>query len=458
MRTYSIVSFIIIFIFFFAACQRPELIEGDNSEFLSGGKQTVFTEGMGAFSQAFPKMNGVEEALHEEGDKGFSVQFVSYPSTVSPGLGPIFNNNACVSCHINDGRGKPPEPGEQMKSILFRLSVPGNDEHGGPMPAPGYGGQLQPLCVYGSQAEAGIQFTYSERNLTGADTNYRLRYPQYTLTNPYTLVPAGMMMSPRIAPPMHGLGLLEAIPDEAILANADQGDANGDGISGKPNYVWDIKQGRMSIGRFGWKSGQPTLLQQTAGAYNEDMGITSYLMEKESCREQSQYKPGFYGTSYEVKDSILFATAFYVKTLAVPARRNVNDIEVKRGKQVFMQAKCGTCHVPTFQTRVDITSPSTSNQTIHPYTDLLVHDMGEDLADHRPDYSADGREWRTPPLWGIGLTKTVNGHNFFMHDGRARSLFEAVMWHGGEASGARHYVEQLNRTDRSALLKFLESL
>ena len=259
-----------------------------------------------------------------------------------------------------------------------------------------------------------------------------------------------------MAPPVFGLGLLEAVDESEIIKYADENDANGDGISGKPNYVWNVIKGTHTLGRFGWKANNPTVLQQTAGAYNEDMGITSYVFPEESSKGQAQYDNR--NDDPEIPDSILRAVSFYVQTLAVPVRRSADDATVLQGKKLFNDAKCGSCHRPAMQTGVRVDFPEVSNQRIFPYTDLLLHDMGEGLADHRPDFDANGSEWRTAPLWGIGLTQKVNGHNFYLHDGRARSLQEAILWHGGEAETAKNAFKNMSKNDRLALIKFLQSL
>jgi CxxC motif-containing protein (DUF1111 family) len=447
-----------IAIVFVGSCRKAEpLSEEDDIEWLSGGSQTVFTEGSGAYSSEFPILNAGKSEIHGVGDAAFEAQFISAPAVLRPGLGTIFNSNSCVSCHIADGRGKPPAGSEQMVSMLIRLSIPGADVHGGPNPVPGFGGQLQQRAIHGIKPEAGVNISYSEQILTFHDgEEYRLRYPSYTLENAYQPVPLGMMTSARVAPPVFGLGLLEAIDENRILENEDITDADGDGISGKANFVWDVIRQTNVLGRFGWKASQPDLLQQSAGAYNEDMGITNFIFPVESSFGQEQYDQ--LQDEHEVSDSLLYAVAFYIRTLAVPARRNADDPEVIMGKKIFKEAKCASCHIPKMKTKVDVAFPEISNQTIFPYTDLLLHDMGPELADHRPDYLADGFEWRTPPLWGIGLTQIVNGHQNFLHDGRARTLLEAIMWHGGEAEQSREYVRNLSQQDRSRLIKFLESL
>ncbi|MCW3084373.1 MAG: thiol oxidoreductase [Bacteroidetes bacterium] len=440
------------------SCRKPEELTDDQyNEWLSGGSQTVFNTGSGAFGSQFAGMSARGNFNHEVGDAAFGSTFVSAPAPVHQGLGPVFNSVSCSSCHVSDGRGKPPGPGEQMVSMLFRVSIPGEDEHGGPMPAPGFGGQLQQRAIAGSTPEATIGITYTYQTYFFPDgQSYELRTPTYMLQTPYCPVPAGMMLSPRVAPPVFGLGLLEAIPEWALLAHQDVNDADHDGISGKANYVWNVLKNDKSIGRFGWKAGNPTLLQQSAGAYNQDMGITNFIFNKESCEGQTQYQN--LDDEPEVSDSLLYAVAFYMQTLSVPGRRMADDAEVKRGKQIFTQAKCSSCHVPMYKTDVNVAFREVSNQTIFPYTDLLLHDMGAGLADNRPDNLADGNEWKTPPLWGIGLTQVVNGHNNFLHDGRARSFIEAIMWHGGEAAPSAQFVANLSTDDRNALLKFLGSL
>ncbi len=442
----------------FYSCVEPEtLSDASYSEWLSGGSQTIFDNGAGAFSSAFPNLAEARAEVHEIGDIAFEQTFVTAPSPVNPGLGPIYNNVSCTSCHINDGRGKPPVGNEQISSLLIRLSIPGTDEYGGPNPVPGFGGQLQQRGVFGSSPEALVKIVYTDVPYPFADgETYTLRSPAYILENPYKALPADLMISPRIAPPVFGLGLLEAVADADILALADVDDKNGDGISGKPNYAWNVAEGKKTLGRFGWKAANPSILQQSAGAYNEDIGITSFIFPNESSHGQDQYD-GF-DDEYEVSDSILHAVEFYIRTLAVPARRKADDAVVLSGKKIFMDAACGSCHVPRLRTKTDVSFPEISNQVIYPYTDMLVHDMGPDLADNRPDNDADGQEWRTAPLWGIGLTKVVNGHQNFLHDGRARTLMEAIMWHGGEAAQSKEFVRNLSKAERDALIKFLESL
>jgi len=341
--------------------------------------------------------------------------------------------------------------------MLFRLSIAGEDPHGGPNPVPGYGDQLQNRGNIGVQKEGDVAISYNDKTFYFDDgTSYNLRFPTYTVINTYTAFPADVMLSPRVAAPVFGLGLLEALSDADILSRADEKDTDGDGISGKPNYVWNYTTNSTTLGRFGWKANQPNLLQQVAAAYNQDIGITTSVFPRESTLGQPQYDGR--SDDPELIDSLLYSVEFYVKTLAVPGRRNATDAIVQQGKQLFMSAGCDKCHTPSMRTAVNVVFPDVSNQLIHPYTDLLLHDMGDSLADHRPDFLATGNEWRTAPLWGIGLTQKVNGHNNFLHDGRARSLMEAIMWHGGEALQSRNKVKAMSSTERNALIKFLESL
>jgi CxxC motif-containing protein (DUF1111 family) len=266
------------------------------------------------------------------------------------------------------------------------------------------------------------------------------------------------MFSPRLAPPLVGMGFLENIPESTILSFVDAGDKNGDGITGKANYVYDEYTKKTVLGRFGLKANTSTLSLQVATAYQQDMGVTSYVQTPESAEGQPQMSAVHGDVQPELVDSLLNYVVFYVKTLGVPARRNVTDADVKAGATLFNQINCSGCHRPTVQSGIDLTLSQINNQRIHPYTDLLVHDMGPALADNRPDFLANGNEWRTAPLWGIGLLDLANGTPFFLHDGRARNFEEAILWHGGEAQKSKQQFMQLSSTERNQILKFLLSL
>lgn len=452
-----VIALLVISVGIFTMCNKADVFpESDFDERLSGGLATVFDETSKAFTHAIDGMSARDEYIHELGDAAFEQTFVTAPAPINSGLGPVFNNVSCISCHHNDGKGTP-TLGFATSSMLLRISVAGEDAHGGPLAAPGFGVQLQDQAIFGKQPEVHIAIYYTDKTVTYPDgSSVILRDPVYTLTNSYIPLPASYMLSPRMAPPVFGAGLLENVPESTILSYADESDKNNDGISGKANYVYNPYTQKTELGRFGLKANNPNILVQVAGAYNQDIGISSNIFKEESSKDQSQ-SDGITDDP-ELADSILNAVAFYVRTLAVPARRNTTDADVKAGEQIFNTINCSGCHKPTIQTRVDVTLPYLSNQRIHPYADLLLHDMGDALADDRPDFLATGNEWRTAPLWGIGLFQKTNGIPYYLHDGRARTLEEAILWHGGEAEKSKQQFMQLNKTDRDKLIKFLSSL
>ena len=431
-----------------------------------------------AFSQSSRNIPFSDELSFKIGNGLFRKLWVSSPSSTlaSDGLGPLFNARSCQRCHIKDGRGHPPEVIDSNSiSLLMRVSIPSDyesftDEINGYMatsPDPNYGHQIQDFAVQGHLAEAQIDITYVEDIIVLSEgETVSLRHPTYTLVNGgYGPLHPDAMLSPRIAPQMIGLGQLEAIPVDDILTLADPYDTNGDGISGRPNIVWSKEFGAPMLGRFGLKAGNPTIRQQTAEAFSGDIGISSPLnpMGAGECTlDQKICQSAIHGDGdvrvFEIDTEILDLVSFYSRNLAVPSRRNVSDPAVLKGKQIFYETGCIACHTPSFVTHRLTDQPEQSFQLIWPYTDMLLHDMGEKLADHRPEARATGREWRTPPLWGIGLTEQVSGHTYFLHDGRARSLLEAVMWHGGEAKNQSNAVAAMNKKDRDALITFLESL
>ncbi len=442
--------------------QYDELLE-ENEE-LSGGQTTIFNTTPNAFAQPAPGLQGMDELLFFVGNSFFNQNWVTAPAstTARDGLGPMFNARSCAGCHFKDGRGRAPEfDGETPTGFLIRLSIPGENLYHAPVPEPTYGGQFQNQAILEVAAEGNIKIEYEKIEGTFADgTPYSLRKPTYTLTDlAYGELHPEAMMSPRVANQMIGLGLLEAIPEARLLELADPIDQDGDGISGRPNYVWDAYNNRMAMGRFGWKANQPNLVQQVAGAFNGDMGIATALFPNDNCHEgQTDCQAAPHGGQPEIADDDFLKVVLYSSTLAVPARRDWADEIVLRGKAIFHEIGCAQCHTPKHETGVHLTIPALSHQTIYPYTDLLLHDMGEGLADGRPDFQADGQEWRTPPLWGIGLFETVNGHTTYLHDGRARNLLEALLWHGGEAETAKDSVLQLSAEEREALISFLKSL
>jgi CxxC motif-containing protein (DUF1111 family) len=451
-----------------AACEQPRAT-AEPGEAMSAGSATVLRSDHNAFSQPSANLSPLRRLDFSVGNSFFRNPWVSAPSTTTArdGLGPLFNTNGCQNCHIKDGRGHPPEPNAiSATSMLVRLSIesgPGDEatlQRLGVVAEPVYGGQLQDMAVPGIPPEGKLRIDYQTRQVQFADgTTLELRQPSLNISQlGYGPLHADVKMSARVAPPMIGLGLLEAISEATLLSHADAEDRDGDGISGRANYVWDDALEKTVLGRFGWKAGQPSLNQQNAHAFAGDMGLTSHLLADDCSPSQSACRMAVNGGAPEVSEHILGLVLFYSRNLGVPARRKVNDQQVLAGKALFQQASCHSCHTPSMTTAADAAEPELANQLIRPYSDLLLHDMGEGLADNRTEFQASGREWRTPPLWGIGLTEVVNGHTQFLHDGRARNLLEAIAWHGGEAEAAKQAVLQFDHKQRTALLAFLQSL
>jgi len=455
----------------FTAAQRFEA--------LSAGAATVrITPNTNAFSQPSGNITFENELFFKMGNGLFRKVWVSSPSSTlaSDGLGPLYNARSCQRCHIKDGRGHPPQgPQDNRISMVLRLSIPAPDDAAiaeiqdyiATQPDPTYGTQLQDHAVIGHTPEYRLDVSYEETDVTLADgTKVFLRAPTYRAGNlGFGPLHPEAMLSPRVAPQMIGLGLLEAIPAADILAHADPDDLDGDGISGRPNIVWSVEHDQPMLGRFGLKAGNPTLMQQSAEAFAGDIGISSPLfpaghgectVNQRSCRAAVHGNDAARGT--EIDAAAMDLVLFYSRNLGVPARRDVHTPQVLRGKKVFYDTGCASCHTPSFVTHRLKDQPEQSFQLIWPYTDMLLHDMGPGLADNRPEARANGREWRTPPLWGIGLTEQVSGHSFFLHDGRARSLLEAILWHGGEAQSQKDAVIDMPTADREALIRFLKSL
>ncbi|MCK6264112.1 c-type cytochrome [Vibrio sp. ZSDE26] len=437
----------------------------------SGGDTSVKKEGPNAYSMPannLPMLNRLDFSV---GNSFFRNPWVQAPASTDArdGLGPLFNTNGCQNCHIKDGRGHPPEENDQHAvSMLVRLSIPAmTDEQkkayikDGVIPEPTYGGQLQDFALQDQTPEGQIKIRYTDVPVTFTDgTTVVLRKPDLEIVDlGYGEMHPDTQFSARIAPPMIGLGLLESIPDATLELWVKENAATDDGVLGKTNKVWDVEKNGFSIGRFGWKAGQPNLMQQNAAAFNGDVGLTSRLFPNENCTSvQTLCDDLPNGGDPEVSDNILDFVEFYSQHLAVPIRRNTQDPQVKLGQALFQSAGCESCHRTNVKTAKREDLPALSEQIIHPYTDLLLHDMGEGLADNRPEYLADGQEWRTAPLWGIGYTEEVNGHTNFLHDGRARNLMEAVLWHGGEAENAKQNVLAFSESEREALITYLNSL
>jgi CxxC motif-containing protein (DUF1111 family) len=429
----------------------------DPSEAMLGGDGTIFDTGPESFAYPASNMLQSHRDPFQIGDAIFNRNWVPAPGPGgNDGLGPTYNAISCSGCHNNNGQGAPPQqPGQQFQGLLLRLSVPGAGPNGGPNPDPNYGDQLQPYAEFGVPGEGTPSVTYVEQPGKYADgTSYSLRVPTYTISAlNFGPLASGEMMGPRMAPLTVGLGLLAAVDESTILGFASQ---NG----GKPNYVWDGNQQKTVLGRFGWKANQPSLDQQVMAASRNDMGITDSEYPTENCppvqtacvkAPMSTDEPNLSA----LRQSGLITHAY---GLAVPARRNLDDPVADHGEQLFSQAGCASCHVPKMTTGTLAGWPELSNQTIRPFTDLLLHDMGSGLADGRPDYQASGSQWRTPPLWGRGLVQAIDGYLFLLHDGRARGFAEAILWHGGEGEKAKNAFVAMSASDRNALVTFLSDL
>jgi CxxC motif-containing protein (DUF1111 family) len=449
-------------------------------EFMQGGAGTSKKRpNQDAFSQSSANITFEEEATFKLGNGLFRKVWVSSPSSTqaSDGLGPLFNARACQSCHLKDGRGHPPEGAADATSMFLRLArdAATEDEKAARtknavlnFPDPVYGGQLQDLAVPGVPGEGRMQVTYAETPVTlGDGTIVSLRKPSYAVTDlGYGPLDPHTTLSPRVTPQMIGLGLVEQIHPADLLAKADPDDRDGDGISGRVNRVQDPMTKELTIGRFGWKAQTPTIRQQTADAFAGDIGISTpeaprpygdCTTAQQKCLDKPTGVQPRLGDA-EAPPPVMDLVTFYSQNLAVPARRDIAKPDVLAGKKLFYDTGCAACHTPKFVTRRDAPNKAQAFQLIWPYSDFLLHDMGDGLADGQAVGEAAGNEWRTPPLWGIGLTKRVSGHSFFLHDGRARNLAEAILWHGGEAQKARDGFAALPAADRDRLIKFLESL
>ena len=448
---------------------------------LSGGSFSNDDAGKMAYLHPTATLDAKQAELFALGHKMFNNRWAFlWFENAEFGRGPTSNAQACATCHANNGRGlalATPHaalpavegaardhhitvPNEPAPNMVIRISLKGKDRHGGPLPHPDYGDQLQTFGVKGVvPAEGQFSIAWREKVSTLADgEQIRLRAPVIEIKD-LASAPLGddAMIGPRLAPPLVGLGLLEAIAEDTIVALAARTPIAG--IRGKVNRVWDESQGKTVLGRFGLKANHGSVREQVAIAFLNDIGLSSPVYPEQNCPPvQSVCKEQMSAGRPEITKLRLDATELYIRALTVPVRRQTHDVRVVRGEQLFAQAHCSVCHVPELKTGESASLPQLARQTIRPYTDLLLHDMGDGLADGRPDFLAGAAEWRTPPLWGIGLSETVNGANAFLHDGRARSLTEAILWHGGEAEVSREAFRNFQRKDRAALISFLDSL
>lgn len=465
MKNKKLIALVIIIQCLFSCSKNEDneyiTLEPEANEQYSGGDATVFNESSEAFGFFAQQLTTDEQSDFGVGNSFFRQSWVTAPSTTTArdGLGPFFNAISCSSCHFKDGRGRPPAyNGELGRGLLLRLSLSGTHPNGSFYSDPIYGNQLQDNAILGQTAKGKYNISYQVIEEKLADgTIVQLQKPIYTINNlGFGPLANNILVSPRIANQIIGLGLLEAVPESTILEFITANNSNG--ISGKANYVYDIETNSQKLGRFGWKANQPSVRQQVAGAFSGDMGITTSIFPNENAPPSVDLSIVPNGGSPEISNANFDKVVLYSSSLAVPARRNYTNQNILKGKKIFNDIQCASCHIPKMQTGSLYPIVAFRNQTIRPYADMLLHDMGAELSDNTPDFLANGNEWRTQPLWGIGLINTVNGHTNLLHDGRARNITEAVLWHGGEAQNAKVKFKQLPTIDRNNLLEFINSL
>lgn len=488
-----------------SACAWGEVPSLEDVVFL-GGQTSIMIPSPDprAFSQPAANLPGRLSQKFQQGERLFGTPFTDPASQSLGAVGPAFNHIACMGCHVRGGRGGLPAiaPGTWAKfttpsPIFLRMSIEAPrperasaaNDWGAPVPVPGFGRQLFHLGAAGlreDQPRAGLANLWMSQEIRRVvfpdGSAVELMRPSFRVDRPYDqtvadflkprtnlsrLLQSDVRFSPRMTNPIIGLGLLEAIPEEQILALAKR-DLRKWGIRGRPNYALDIvKKARgvkaaVSLGRFGLKANTPSVRQQTAGALQGDLGVTNPLFPNDNIEGTpllDAYRLRFPGhvPKIELGLDAMESLVLYAQTLAVPTRRDVEDPIVRRGARAFEQVGCALCHNPSFRTGPHEIS-ALSNQLIWPFTDLLLHDMGEGLADGRRDFQASGRDWKTPALWGLGHTRALHPRAGFLHDGRARTLEEAIVWHGGEGERSKQLWMSLPQSDRAAVIRFLESL
>jgi CxxC motif-containing protein (DUF1111 family) len=408
-----------------------------------GGSATVAVHATAPFMQLVPNIDAAQMVGVSQGRELFLAawQPAPGPRALLDGLGPYFNANACSACHAVDGRVAPlADSGATTPAVLFRVGNAAGQEH------PVLGAQLQHQATQGL-AEGVV--TWARDSATGL-----LRYVVSLFDGSTSM--EGYQIGARISPQLVGMGLLDLVPESQLLEYADADDRNGDGVSGRPHWV--VEEGVSRIGRFGWKAINATLRTQNAGAMHQDMGLTSPVNPQESCTAtQSVCTTAASGGSPEVSEESLMAVVDFMTVLAVPERRVSDQAVFNLGARLFNATGCTACHRPTLTTGTHPRFPSLNHQTLYAYTDLLLHDMGESLSDGVKEKDATAREWRTPPLWGLGIVEQKAGARF-LHDGRAATLREAIEWHGGEAQSARDRFGALSENDKTTLLQFLRGI
>lgn len=398
-------------------------------------------------------LSAEDSDLIERGRAVFHAQWVP-PGTAGEftGLGPVFNTESCASCHVGNGRGAPVRADDRANTSLVVKFAAGDDGVGADT-IRRYGNRFNYRAVEGVPAEGDLMVSFEAIEGRFADgERYTLRKPVYGFARlDYGAIEKDALVAVRMAPPIMGLGLLEKVPEDWVKARAAANAASAGPVKGRPNAVWDSINFRMTLGRFGWKADTPNLTRIIAAAFITDMGLTSRLFPSDNCGElQRACKAAATPSRIEVDDATLDAVTQYVASLPPPRP----DAEVESGRALFASTGCTSCHVP----KVPVAMADGTTGEIAPYTDLLLHDMGEGLADGMPEAAAMGHEWRTAPLWGLGQARRTPDRAGYLHDGRARSVAEAILWHGGEAAQAREAFTRLDVSSREALLRFLDSL
>jgi CxxC motif-containing protein (DUF1111 family) len=419
-------------------------LDDSNPELRQGGDTTVMDRTQAAFLHPSPNLTTADAETYQAGLGPFDFHWAA------PQLGPLYNNDSCFGCHGSNGRGETQIGGGALFSqALVRCSLATGTpaQPGGDVPVPAFGLQLQDHANVGLP-EVDVALSWmSHVEMFGDGTTIMLRQPVVAVTTPdgKPLDPS-ILTSFRAAPQLIGMGLLAAVPEASIAALADPDDTNGDGISGKMNMVWDAPLNMTVLGRFGLKANEGTLESQVSGAFFNDMGLTNPDAPDTNTPPNN-----------DVPDNQFPAVITFVSAIAVPAAAP-RDAAATHGRQLFDSFGCAKCHVATLTTGDYPALPEVANQTIHPYTDLLLHDMGTGLADNRPDFMASGSEWRTQPLWGLGIAQIIDATVGYLHDGRAQTLPEAILWHGGEAAAASMAFRAASQQDRADLISFLQTL
>lgn len=482
----------LLFAVFASGCSENKAPAFQQSELSPGGTMTVKRLQRQSYIHPGAAVKGMQKLNFWTGFSFFRDPWVASPSSTKSrdGLGPLFNTRSCISCHDAGSRGPMAKVGESMpSSLVIKLGLrdKSNDINyqetdltkSLTLVDPNYGDQIQPRGIlfrhpklaHAPKGEALLKLSYQTIDGLYADgSSYQLSQPKYQLTKmAYGDLADHIGLTPRFAPNIFGAGLLDAIHVDDLLAQEDVDDNNQDGISAKYNRVMNIATGTLDIGRFSLKAKHPTLAQQIAAAFRNDIGITSRLFPTESCTEQQiicqqtarlgeSSNEHSHQAAFEISDKLFNLVVSFNQLLGVPPARNLTTEKVSKGREHFYQLGCQQCHTPSYRTDKNYPVEVLADQLIWPYSDLALHDMGEMLADNVKEDDANGQEWRTPPLWGIGLQKSTTKQQRFLHDGRANSISEAILWHGGEAAVAQKKFTQLTANQRQELVEFVRAI